>query len=73
VPRTLDVYLDQELVGQLIQDDDGQMTFGYAASWLERGVRFAISHSLPLRPERFPQNSADQRPERLRHAGAHRR
>jgi serine/threonine-protein kinase HipA len=53
--RTLDVYLEQEPLGQLIQDDDGQITFGYAASWLEKDGAFAISHSLPLRPERFTQ------------------
>lgn len=53
--RTLDVYLAQELVGRLIQDDHGQIAFDYAASWLDQDGAFPISHSLPLRPERFTQ------------------
>lgn len=55
--RALDVYFDHELLGQLVQDDDGQITFGYAASWLEKDGAFAISHSLPLRPERYTQKA----------------
>jgi len=53
--RTLDVYLAHELVGRLIQDDHGQVAFDYAASWLDKDGAFPISHSLPLRPERFTQ------------------
>jgi serine/threonine-protein kinase HipA len=53
--RTLDVYLAHELVGRLIQDDHGQIAFDYAASWLDQDGAFPISHSLPLRPERFTQ------------------
>ena len=34
MPRTLDAYLHQDLVGQLIQDKHGQMAFRYAESWL---------------------------------------
>jgi hypothetical protein len=33
--KTLDVYLHRDLVGQLKQDDGGQMSFAYAESWLE--------------------------------------
>lgn len=51
--RTLDVYLAHDLVGRLTQDDHGQMEFEYAASWLENDGAFPISHSLPMRPERF--------------------
>jgi serine/threonine-protein kinase HipA len=54
--RTLDVYLNCELVGHLIQDDGGQMVFDYAASWLSRPGAQPLSHSLPLRAERFKQN-----------------
>lgn len=53
--RTLDVYLEHELVGHLIQDDDGEMAFDYATPWLEKPDRFAISCSLPLRHARFTQ------------------
>ncbi len=51
--RTLDVYLHRELVGHLIQDDGGQMVFDYAESWLQRPGATSLSHSLPLRRERF--------------------
>lgn len=54
--RTLDVYLYRELVGHLIQDDGGQMVFDCAASWLSRPGAQPLSHSLPLRAERFKQS-----------------
>jgi serine/threonine-protein kinase HipA len=53
--RTLNVYNDRELVGQLIQDDGGQMTFKYDASWLGKPEPIALSRSLPLREETFTQ------------------
>jgi len=56
VARTLDVYLHRGLVGHLIQDDGGQMVFDYAASWLQRPDATLLSHSLPLRRERFKRN-----------------
>lgn len=51
--RTLDVYLHGELAGYLTQDDDGDMSFRYAQSWLQRPDALPLSHSLPLRQERF--------------------
>jgi serine/threonine-protein kinase HipA len=51
--RRLDVYLHTYLVGHLMQDDDGDMSFQYADSWLQRAGAVPLSHSLPLRPERF--------------------
>jgi serine/threonine-protein kinase HipA len=54
--RTLDVYLYRELVGHLIQDDGGQVVFDYAESWLQRPDAAPLSHSLPLRQERFTRN-----------------
>ena len=51
--RTLDVYLHADLVGHLTQDDDGDMSFQYAVDWLQRPGAIPLSHSLPLRPERF--------------------
>lgn len=53
--RSLDVYLEEQLVGHLVQDDGGQMLFRYAANWLARPGSFAISCSLPLREDAFSQ------------------
>ena len=54
--KTLDVYLHEELIGQLIQDDGGQTVFEYAQDWLDRPNATALSVSLPLRKERFSRN-----------------
>lgn len=54
--RTLNVYLRRQLVGQLVQDEHGQMTFCYAASWLNDAKAIPLSHSLPLGKERFSRN-----------------
>lgn len=51
--RTLDVYLHADLAGHLTQDDDGDMSFQYAESRLQQPGAIPLSHSLPLRPERF--------------------
>ncbi len=51
--RTLEVYLHNDLVGQLTQDDGGQMVFKYVEDWLNRPGATPLSHSLPLRKERF--------------------
>src|SRR5882724_3749668 len=51
--RILDVYLHDELVGHLIQDEGGQMVFDYAQSWLNKPSATPLSQSLPLRAERF--------------------
>jgi serine/threonine-protein kinase HipA len=51
--RTLDVYLNNDLVGHLIQDDGGQVVFDYAGSWLNKPGATPLSHSLPLREQRF--------------------
>lgn len=53
--RLLHVYLDRQPVGQLIQDDGGQMLFQYDSAWLENPEALALSRSLPLRKERFTQ------------------
>jgi HipA-like protein len=70
--RMLDVYLREQLVGNLIQDDGGQMSFEYLESWLAQPGAAALSQSLPLRKERFPAKecpqSGYQRAQRLRHA-----
>ena len=54
--KTLDVYLHSQLAGQLIQDDHGDMVFDYAESWLINPGAIPLSHSLPLRKERFKRN-----------------
>ena len=54
--RTLDVYLHGELVGELTQDEGGQLRFQYGKSWLERPHATPLSRSLPLRKERFTRN-----------------
>lgn len=53
--RTLDVYLDDDCVGHLTQDDGGQMVFEYLPSWLANPDAAPLSQSLPLRPQRFAQ------------------
>ena len=54
--RTLDVYLHNELVGHLIQDDGGQMVFDYCRKLAEKPGATPLSQSLPLRKERFKRN-----------------
>jgi HipA-like protein len=54
--RTLDVYLHRCLAGRLLQDEHGQMAFYYAESWLDNSEAVPLSHSLPLRKERFNRN-----------------
>lgn len=53
--RALDVYLHRDVVGKLVQDDDGDMTFRYAESWIQKPGAIPLSRSLPLRPARFRQ------------------
>jgi serine/threonine-protein kinase HipA len=51
--RTLDVYLHDDLVGHLIQDDGGQMLFTYTENWLNKPGATTLSQSLPLQKKRF--------------------
>lgn len=51
--RALDVYLQQDLVGQLIQEEHGQLAFRYAESWLNNPEAVPLSHSLLLKKEKF--------------------
>ena len=37
--RILDVYLNEDFVGLLSQDDAGELTFSYASDYLEAGGR----------------------------------
>lgn len=54
--RALDVYLYNHLVGQLIQDDHGQMLFDYADDWLDNPDAVPLSLSLPLEKGHFKHN-----------------
>jgi serine/threonine-protein kinase HipA len=54
--RKLDVYLHRHLVGNLVQDKHGQMTFDYAETWLKDPAAIAMSHSLPLTKKHFTKN-----------------
>lgn len=54
--RTLDVYLHADHVGQLIQNEYGDMVFDYAQNWLDNPQAIPLSHSLPLRAEQFDRN-----------------
>ena len=51
-PDGLNVWNDQRLVGFLWRDAQGSIGFRYVDEWLAQGG-FAISQSLPLRPEEF--------------------
>src|SRR5262245_38016092 len=53
MPRTLDVYLDARLVGELRQDGSGRLRFQYHPAWLSDPNASPLSRSLPLRPEAF--------------------
>lgn len=51
--RKLDVYLYNYLVGNLIQNEHGEMVFDYTESWLQNPAVVPLSQSLPLRKEQF--------------------
>ena len=51
--KILDVYFHEKIVGQLVQDDHGDMNFTYAASWLDDPDAIRISCSLPLQKDIF--------------------
>jgi serine/threonine-protein kinase HipA len=58
VTRILDVYLLGETVGTLEQDEQGSMGFTYSPAWLVQTGAIPLSHSLPLREERFGRNES---------------
>ncbi|MEJ2446134.1 MAG: type II toxin-antitoxin system HipA family toxin [Exilibacterium sp.] len=51
-PDGLNVWSDQQLVGYLWRNTQGQIGFRYEEDWLTQGG-FAVSHTLPLRHEDF--------------------
>jgi serine/threonine-protein kinase HipA len=51
--RTLDIWWDGRLVGQLTQDKHGELGFAYARAWLDDEAAQPLSASLPKRAEPF--------------------
>lgn len=49
----LNVFLNTRLVGQLLREKSGAISFAYDRSWLDWEHRMPISLSLPLREDRF--------------------
>jgi serine/threonine-protein kinase HipA len=56
--KRLDVYLFEDLVGDLIQDDHGELRFQYSDDWLSSAHPVLLSQSLPLRAEPFDRKEA---------------
>jgi|GEM_PF-2570256 len=56
--RFLHVWLNGNRVGELQQDDDGQLRFRYLQEWLSQAEAAPLSVSLPLQKEAFPQKQA---------------
>lgn len=54
--RTLDVFLKEQLVGRLEQDDSGSPWFSYTEEWLKAEGAVPLSISLPLRSEPYRRN-----------------
>ncbi len=51
--RALDIWWDGRLVGQLTQDQHGELGFVYSGDWLGREAAPALSASLPKRAEPY--------------------
>lgn len=51
--RTLDIWWDGHLVGELTQDKHGELGFAYAPAWLDDEQALPLSASLPKRAEPF--------------------
>src|SRR5688572_2162003 len=57
MPRKLDVYLHKHLVGKLVQNDHGNVSFDYVESWLSNPNAIPLSRSLPLAKKHFNRNA----------------
>jgi len=58
--RTLNIWWDERLVGQLTQNQHGELGFAYAPEWLNDEKALPLSASLPKRAEPFTRR--DSRP-----------
>jgi len=56
--RALDVYLHRDLVGKLVQDEQGVMRFAYVPEWFHHPGAIPLSHSLPLTDKRYGRNES---------------
>lgn len=54
--RSLDVYLHSHRVGQLTQDDHGNIRFQYDRAWLDAKDATPLSQSIPLKEHAFTRN-----------------
>lgn len=54
--RTLNVFIDEQLIGRLDQDDSGALWFSYSETWLNTEGAFPLSTSLPLRRDPYRRN-----------------
>ncbi len=57
--RTLKVWWDHRIVGDLIQDDRGELKFAYGAEWLSDEALPALSASLPKRAQPFHRRACE--------------
>jgi serine/threonine-protein kinase HipA len=53
--RTLDIWWEGLIVGQMTQNQHGELGFAYALAWLDNGSAPGLSASLPKRAEPFNQ------------------
>lgn len=51
--RTLDIWWEERIVGQLTQNQHGELGFAYAPEWLDDAEALPLSASLPKRAEPF--------------------
>jgi len=51
--KSLHVYVNRNRAGLLIQNEHGLLEFEYSPAYLENPKAIPLSHSLPLRPEKF--------------------
>jgi serine/threonine-protein kinase HipA len=51
--KILDVYFHEKVIGQLKQDNHGDMSFKYSLSWLNDPDATRISCSLPLQENTY--------------------
>lgn len=49
--NTLTVFIESRVVGTIIADREGRMSFQYSSSWIKNPQSYHISFSMPLRPE----------------------
>ena len=70
--RTLDVYLKDDLVGHLVQDNGGQMSFAYGEGWLAKPITSvqAAVRTVNVASSRWSNCTAATFSVRLRHNGS---